>query len=261
MKSKLIALVILAMALVVSSCSKKSPLEQTVAQVQKQLPINNGNLRVTDISLDDNCLSCVVEVDDKIVDIDALNANKERAKSSVVSIIMLMKSSKNLQNDEFTLLMKALVDEKCDFQYIYKSPESGKECTIFVSKGEIQEAMNSASNSADVSKEYLDNLLASVREQVPVDCGGGLIFADVECDDDMVFFVYGLDENITKISDINREIVEENKEATLDNMRKTDAMSAQMLDVIKEAGMGFGFKYVGDISKETFFVIYTNEEL
>lgn len=260
---------IAAMATMLVSCSsngnkseEKEPsrLETEIAAVQEMLPIHKSDFgTITKVTYEDNYVNIYIEIDGSQVSFDAIADNADMSKSMMLNAIKLAQNKESSLNDSMTQMMRWIGEDKAGQRFIYKDTTTGREYTIEMTPEEIQNALNSEEDSSDVNSQILDQILDNVRLELGQTSEDGITLTDVIKNDERVIVEYTMDEELYDL-DLFEENVAGEKMSLIREYKQEQVMAA-MLRVIKNEGLGFTIRYVGDKSGKKCNLSYSNEEL
>lgn len=243
----IVSLIICAIVLFCCSCTENK-LKEAAEQANKNCPVSLGIVgEMTSITYESNTMEFLFTVDDQFTNIDALGANPEKMKSSLLAMV---------NNEKTKELIEMLIDADADLSIVYKGKTSGKEANITISSTELKEMMDSPAATND---EKLKLVIEQTNLQMPLDTGTGVIITElVDKGDVVVYMAKVTDKDQIKMISNNIENVKNSQKMMFKMMGPAEKMFFQM---IIDANKKLGYTYYSDGTDETVDVEYTNEEL
>ncbi|MFA6779144.1 MAG: hypothetical protein WCU80_05100 [Paludibacteraceae bacterium] len=181
------------------SCVSDAKLKIEIAVANKKCPIDMGAIgQISKITYDGKDVAYFFEVNEPLINVEALKSNQDLLMQSVRSQFV------NPKGDIKTLL-NLVVDAGANLKFVYKGNTTGNTAECFLSASEIKSIMSGENlNDGEVSK--LESIIKISNAQLPQNIGDGLVLEKMTMEGPDVFYNYMLDTTLVDISVINAEI-------------------------------------------------------
>ena len=242
------------LSVAMTACQTKGRLAEIAEQANKQCPISMGmSGNIVSVEFDGEDIVYNAVLNDEIVDIDLMEANKEMAKRGALQIFA------NPSKD-----IKVMVDElksaQAGMKIVYKSAAKNKTFTLKLSLEEITNALSNPEAQVD-PEEYLKNQIEMTAQSYPEELGDGMTLTALVEEGNNLVYICELDENVITVADIeeSRSAAEESLRQTLAEIANDPAAKMFVRSCI-ETGRNICYRYVESKSgKSTEFVIDPRE--
>lgn len=237
-------------ALAFVACDTTPRLEKTVEEVSAELPIVLSEYaEFTSLKYIDGNVQMVMTVDDDLVDLKAIKANKPLVKQQLIMAFSNPDSSTQQ-------LMKLLKDEGADLIVIYKGRNSGKSVKVVISADELDET---DTDNYD-AEENLQMQIELANAQCPNELADGLVMDRVYTEGKHVVYHYLTDDNEIDI-DLLNDNIDELKKETLNELKHDQAV-VRFLENVRELNMDVRYVYESyQTGDQAYFTIKPSEVL
>lgn len=252
LKGIVVSLCLTVLIVILSACAN-SKLEKLVEELDKECPIQVGDIgEVTSFILEDGNLVVDYEIDESFVNLEVLDKNPELLKNNAV--LMCNNATRELQT-----VLSLLVEEDAGWVLKYKGKTTGKELSIFLDAEEIKEAMEVTEEDKN-PMDFLKKQVEITNVQCPMRIDQGMTITKLTIEGWYVVYNVEIDENLYSVEAIESSLTEvkENIAAGLD---KNDPAIQLFLEACKQANKGIAYKYIGKISGKSCMVKIPISEL
>lgn len=251
MKRTLQLLTLFSVLLMSVSCGQvqKGKLKMEVEAANKECPVDMGMFgRLTAITYDEdlNRVQIDYEIDEGIINIDALRSNSSAKKS-----LKLM-----WQTDDSKEFMKMIMEAGAKLRVAYKS--SGKKADFDFSPSDIHEILDSELSEKECALQFIELQVDIINAQCPMVVDELTTMQCVEINDDTFSYVYNVDESLISMNDLKQQqaLLKSSLQQTF-----SDATVAMFIQQLAIAGYDLEYRYVGSLSGEETSIVFTNNEL
>lgn len=246
----LLAVVFSAMFLITTTSCNQSKLQITVSLTNAKCPIDMGLAgSIESIELGDENVIYTIKLNEQFSNIEAMEQNKEDIARSIVN---------SMSNEESAQeLMKILVEENFGIEYVFIGNKSGQKMNIEL----LPEQINAILSTPTTAHEKLISIVKATKVQLPMKVDVVTTMKDMIIDGDDVIYIYDIDENQVKMSDIDIDVIKANAIANLSNVI-SDAAAGQFFQTVMDDKKNVRYRYFGDkTGTELEYVISLDELL
>jgi hypothetical protein len=226
----------------------ETKLKSSVEAANKDCPISLGmSGEMTSVTYEDNAVVFLFTFDEQFVNIDALDANQEGMKASVLAGMR----NKNTQN-----LFDMVIESDADIFFKFKGKTSGKEASFRITASELKEELE---KPVPTTEEKLALTIEQTNQQMPMDTGTGVIITKVVDEDETVTYLAMV--NDKKQLDMIAENIDNVKNSQKTMFKMMGMAEKVFFQMIIEAGKNLSYRYYSEGTDKTVEVIHTNAEL
>ena len=233
---------------------KSSKLRELAQAANEYCPMDMGNFgTATSITYDenDNAIVYSFNVNEDIVDLEALATNRVRMKDNVLTMI-------SNPNDNMRKLMETIIEENGKLRYIYHGTTSGLTTRATLTSTELNDAMNTYVSPRQKVKANVD----TANLQTPVQVDEETVLTGIKIEGDDVVYEYELEES----EDLNVAILKANQANMKEMLEKVaynndDMAEKQFMDQVIDADMNLCYRYHGNTSGDYVEIRFTTSEL
>lgn len=221
-------------------------LQRIIRQVNEQCPMSMGAMgEMTSASYEKGDVVMVYRVNENVVNIDALNENKEMVRRNVANVF-------SNADGYIKLLVDLLASKDAGMVVKYIGKQSNKVFTMRVSAKVIKEA----SVTPDASKDpmaFLKSQVEVAAAQLPMEIADGMTLTRAYLDGKYLVYEIVVNEHLYSI-DTLRGNYDGAKEGILSYLNSGDPTIQLQKEACRNANIGIAYQYVGQKSGKTFTV-------
>lgn len=244
------------------SCNRQqkayqNELKKIVEKENSSCPIQHppfGTLNSVDYDQEKNEVSFNLSVNDAHMDFSFDNKEHEKLMKESFGLVFVASDAK-----EF---MKHVKKAEASVAVVMKSNVSGKRLTLSYSPKEVADIYSQALTDEQIKRKLLDINLKMTQSSLPMDLGDGMLMKSISLDGDVLVYSCELQESDVMVSQIKgqQEVLDEIKK----EMKKEfnhHVESRRLIESLRELGYGMKYICVGDLSDDSFEIVFTPEEL
>lgn len=237
--------------------ANQNELKKLVEKENSSCPIQRppfGTLNSVDYDQEKNEVSFNLSVNDAHMDFSFDNKEHEKLMKESFGLVFVASDAK-----EF---LKHVKKAEASVAVVLKSNVSGKRMTLSYSPKEVADIYSQALTDEQIKRKLLEISLKMTQSSLPMDLGDGMLMKSISLDGDVLVYSCELQESDVMISQIKgqHEVLDEIKK----EMKKEfnhDAESRRLIESLRELDYGMKYVLVGDLSDDSFEIVFTPEEL
>lgn len=238
--------------------ANQNELKKLVEKENSSCPIQHppfGTLNSVDYDQEKNEVSFNLSVNDAHMDFSFDNKEHEKLMKESFGLVFVASDLKDF--------MKHVKKAEASVAVVMKSNISGKRLTLSYSPKEVADIYSQALTDEQIKRKTLEINVKMAQSLLPADIGDGIIMKTVSLDGDVLVYLCEVPESEEfMVSQINgqHEVLDEIKK----EMKKEfnhDAESRSLIESLRELDYGIKYVYVGDLSNDSFEIVFTPEEL
>ena len=251
MKKAFYALISIAFMAAAVACSNGNKLQKIVKQINDTCPVYLSNeLSMTGAAYENETVCIFYDYDSEYFNLDFIRQNEDVFRNNTLTVLSST-SDKRIKE-----MLSLIAEEDADFEMVFTKPGEGEYSLHFTS-----EELKEMSTAPVDSRKQLETVVASIKMQLPIDTGQGLIVKDAILEDNNLVYVNECDEKLISIDLLNerRALVKTSIQQEFSNKR--DQVTQSQLKLMKECNVNLAYRYVGNTSGKTCEVVIGYDEL
>ena len=230
-----------------SSCAE-TRLKVAAEAVNKECPVSLGmSGEMTSVVYEDDAMVFTFTLNEQFNNIDALSANPENMKTSILA---------GMRNENSKKLLDLIIESDAGLCIVFKGKESGKEAKFNLTAAELKEELEKPEPTAEEKLKYA---IIQTNQQMPLDTGTGIVMTELVDKGETV--VYMALVNDKKQLEMIAENLENVKNAQKNTFRMLGPAEKLFFKTIVDTGKNLGYIYYAEGTDKTVEVVHTNAEL
>lgn len=166
------------------------------------------------------------------------------------------------QQDSSREMLNDMVNAKAGLVITYKMPSNGKTARFEISYEELKELKENPMSEHDRNVIIMQNKIANENNRCPYEIEPGVKVVKTAWVNDNIVYYYQIDEDMFDFKEWKKASSEirSNIEATFKELRGDPTMQSEV-QMLKEEGVGYHYRYYGSKSKDYFDIIFTSDDL
>lgn len=233
--------------------AQDSELSNLVSQTNSECPISMGAAgEIVSISYENGCVIYRCDINDGMVDIDALKSKPDIMKEGVLS------TYRNASG-ETRHFLEMLNKDNASMKFIYKNKGDGNVASFTISSEELKEAASSTASKDPV--EALRKYTELSNIQLPIKIEKGLYLQKYSLEDAYTVVLYSMDESMYSIDKLNENRASLKTQQKKELLLTNDLSVRTFLNTVKNAKYGLIYRYIGNLSGKKCDIVFTPKEV
>ena len=222
---------------------------EMVKQVNEDLPMSLGALgSLVGLEVEDGYLHIIANVDENMLNIDALNAEPELLRNGLRQMVAYGGEG------DMQYVFDELKKTGLGLKITYIGNDSGKRATASMSNAELKQ--NSTGNGD--ANELLNTQIKITNNQMPMDLGYGMQITKLERIGDYIIYFVEMDDVFFEVFG---EMQDDLREELANGMNSDDRSIVLLKQLCKSVNCGIGYRIIARTSGESFDILFSSDEL